>query len=258
MNNIFSFYRFGQLFKKEMKEFYSKYGISSILILSVLVVIWVFILVFTRKLVSPDQRQEVIFLLFSIFTIMLPFKLYGDINDKKKGVFYTLLPASILEKYSVMVISCIIIYPTLFLIALLSLDGFLSLISGTRGFSDNFFSSDFLNIDNLLIYIDSLFIGTASILGNLMFIKHKFSKTFLSLIVFGVVLTILTLSSMSLFIEDSFLYLTNADQFLGDPTYTEVMEKVKRCIEVCENIFPILISVLFLTLSYFRLKKLQY
>ena len=191
MGNIFNFKRFGMLLLKELKEFPLSYG------LSVLSAAGVYVLIMALAMLNGIDhpvgiffRMTMISLLIVVLMVVVPSKMYGYVNHYKKGIYYTLLPASAFEKMLSMLIICSVVtglvsFSILVLTDYLVYALFPCRLAGTlfgEAGSVTFFSSEIFSV----VMFQACFI-----LGNLYYKKQKIAKTIVFLmflaVIFGVI-----------------------------------------------------------------------
>lgn len=150
------------------------------------------------------QGRVMVFLLaFYIMLMSLPSKAYGYFTDKRQGEFFSMIPASALEKTLSMVINLVVIAPIVYLVIALSADALICAVDPRSdgvsivGFVSGL-NSD-INDDPGLFVRGTEFMVTSTIgfvesiiswvleflLGALYFKKNKIGKTILMLIVFN-------------------------------------------------------------------------
>lgn len=181
MNEIFSLNRFGKLLKNDLVRCLPKgYG-TLISLLCIMPGIWVINALMFNNSISPDARILGIILITMLAAFLSIFKLYGHANHPKKGVDFTMLPASALEKFLSMVLIGSLIIPVLFFLAIYAIDCILATIpvDAYHGYitPDTFFRARFF--ENTGIFI--LFLSF-SFCGNMLFRKAKVAKTILSVL----------------------------------------------------------------------------
>ncbi len=260
MNNIFSFKRFGLLFTKEIKEYFQKFGTFTLAILCAYILYWFFTLIQGGTQSFIANRIPVIFIFIFAYIFLIPFHLYGESNHPNRGINYALLPASTCEKYCSMLLCTTIICPLVFSFVMLGLDTLLSLLSMGKVFTGNVFSTNIFDWKFLGKYVMMLLFQSLSIYGNLLFKKHKISRTFLCLIgVLTVLMTISIITLLSIYPDGQTLLINNNKLMFGDST---LFENWVQSANVIAQIFKYLcligIPVLLYVLSFFRLKNLQY
>ncbi len=190
MNNTFDINRFYKFFKKEFKELMPLILKYAVIFSLVLLGIWLTSLLFNKDLRVP-MDVRLIYLSISVFFTMLmaPFTLYKNYNHPKKGLDYTSLPASILEKYISMILFALIIMPIIITLSIIFTDTFISLIS------PNYFSGFLWNEAALAkltegSFADIFIVPAMFLLGNLVYRKNKVLKTILSTVGIYLVITL--------------------------------------------------------------------
>lgn len=135
MSDTFDFSRFGKLFAYECRNYVPYYTKALITFSCIVFSIWVTSAVFDGSL-DFEFRQAFLIMLFNVSLFIAPFIPYYNINDRKKGYAYAMMPASTLEKYISMLLVCMIVLPLLTYITLSLSDYFFYLVSscGIGGF----------------------------------------------------------------------------------------------------------------------------
>lgn len=200
MNSTFNINRFWHLFKKEGFENFKRFATS-------IYVLWVIpiSIVIVNKILRPgyitisDNRLMTILFFTSLLIVFTPSRLYANYNNNKTGIYRALLPASNLEKFLSMLSYCIIITPLFYFAGAIIIDSILTIIPGT-GYKSFLFSTPInlnysqlfesrmdLSITILLITSSIMQIGIF-LFFNMVFKKHKFSKTLLLIFVITLLL----------------------------------------------------------------------
>ena len=177
MNNIFDFNRFGKVLVNDLK---TKYITKFFTITGIALFPFVFVLIsFFRSDVpvymEGDLRCFLIFTFCTVIMFLSPFIVYGNVNRRKRGTYYIMLPASSFEKYLSMLLVCVVAVPVTAIAACFAVDTVAATIfpSVIRGYSikwfDYYFDWDF--------YLIAVLYSSATILGNLLFRRHKIIAT---------------------------------------------------------------------------------
>ena len=124
MNNIFNFNRFGKVLVNDLK---TKYITKFFTITGIALFPFVFVLIsFFRRDVpvymEGDLRCFLIFLFGTVIMFLAPFIIYGNVNRRKRGTDYIMLPASSFEKYLSMLLVCIVVVPVTAIAACFAVD----------------------------------------------------------------------------------------------------------------------------------------
>ena len=192
-------------------------------------------------------------------------------NNRKKGYIYAMIPASTLEKLLSMIVLCVVIVPLLTYAVLTATDMLLWLLSkvGIGSFLHMEFYNPFTTVEfvdlkgYLLPYIYPVFdsiiyfvnLIAYSIMFNTIFRKNKVLKTILFNIAISFALVILTAVIANIttpeFWEDMFGGLI---EWLDEKTDVELFGYVMTTVRC----LTILMSMAFLSITYFRIKKVNY
>lgn len=192
-NNTFQFDRFGKLIIRNFQR-NPKSWIQSILIFCGIPLIFFLINLTDVEInVSLYHRTMFLSLLTNMAFIFAPFVLFYNFNHPKKGLSEIMLPASILEKYLVMQLTCIIIAPLSILVLYGGVDSLLALLFPKT--LDRYAAQQFVQTRWTWDHLSQLFLTQQAILFcNLLFSRRKVVKTggvfilfsILTLLIFGV------------------------------------------------------------------------
>lgn len=249
-NNIFSINRFGKLFLLETKTTLSNYWIT---IISFIAVYFVFYLIdiffFDFTLFTPQIRIITItaFVLISLF--IAPSKIYGNVNEKNKGVIYALLPVSAFEKLISMSLN-IILLPVIGLsILLLAIDTLLVILP--------FLNDSYTTIWNSILerelftveqFVTLGIVFSFALYGNLLFKKHKTGKTLLSFLGINMLVAII--------LSHIFISSTISDDSISALLSTDIDNNT--IYDILYYLYTGLSPIVLLVLSYFRIKNQRY
>ena len=270
MNETFDIKRLGRLIKYEVTNYIPNYFKTLLIFASVIAAVWIFSLTVDFD-VCPHSRGALVGSLFVLAMVLSPFIIYKDMNNRKKGYFYAMIPASTLEKLLSMVVLCVLIVPLLTYAVLTGTDLLLWLLSkvGIGPFLHMEFYNPFtttvkiVDDDYLLpciypvfdsiIYLVNLIVY--SIMFNTIFRKNKVLRTILFNIAMSFAFVILTAVIANIttpeFWENMFGGLV---EWLDEKTDVQLFGYLMtacRCL-------TILMSMAFLTITYFRIKKVNY
>ena len=267
MNEVFDIKRFGKLVKYEVMNYIPNFFKSLLIFASVIVAVWILSLTIDIDFMSAG-RQGLVSALFTLTLALSPFIVYKDMNNRKKGYLYAMIPASTLEKIFSMILLCMIVVPVLSYAVLTGTDLLLWLFTktgvgsfyGIEFFSP--FSDDVIkvaNLENPYQVLDSMLyyvnIVAYTIMFNTIFRKNKVLKTILFNIsvTFALVILITAVANMTSreFWEELLSPLVE---------HLEVMteEKVYNYFMIAVRSLCILFSSLYLAITYFRIKKVNY
>jgi hypothetical protein len=269
MNEVFDIKRLGRLIKYEVINYIPNFFKSLLIFASVIAAVWIFSLTVDFN-ACPHSRAGLVNVLFVLAIVLSPFIVYKDMNDRKKGYIYAMIPASTLEKLLSMIVLCVVIVPLLAYAVLTATDLLLWLLS--KAGIGHFLHMEFYNpftavklVDNeyLLPHIYPVFdsiiyfvnLIAYTIMFNTIFRKNKVLKTILFNMAMSFAFVILTAVVVNVttpeFWEDMFEGLV---EWLDEKTDVELfgyMMTTVRCL-------TILMSMAFLSITYFRIKKVNY
>lgn len=260
MNKIFNLRRFSKVLVKDLKEYYSKYGLSIFVFVGCYFGWWLICTIIDEG-VTMNERANFMHFIAIICIIIAPFKLYGDVNKQKEGVSFAILPTSSLEKLVSMMINCIVVTPILIYGLTYITDLVLSLLpfgefSGSLQFEFNHTEKYLLG----MVFFSSIFT-----FGNVLFQKRKASKTILSVMFFAflfitiygkiVVKHYLSPGELELYLDSYKAIKVNSSSInmLG-PSY-------ERFIQVTKNIFYVVlytVPVLMYIGTFLKIKTQKY
>ena len=269
MNETFDIKRLGRLIKYEVINYIPNFFKSLLIFASVIAAVWIFSLTVDFN-VCPHSRAGLVNALFVLAIALSPFIVYKDMNDRKKGYIYAMIPASTLEKLLSMIVLCVVIVPLLAYAVLTATDLLLWLLSKAgigpflhMEFYNPFTAVKLLDEEYMLPHIYPVFdsiiyfvnLIAYTIMFNTIFRKNKVLKTILFNIAMSFAFVILTAVVVNVttpeFWEDMFEGLV---EWLDEKTDVELfgyMMTTVRCL-------TILMSMAFLSITYFRIKKVNY
>ena len=269
MNEIFDIKRLGRLIKYEATNYIPNFFKSLLIFASVIAAVWIFSLTVESD-VCPHSRDALVGTLFILAIVLSPFIVYKDMNDRKKGYIYAMIPASTLEKLLSMIVLCVVIVPILAYAVLTATDLLLWLLSkvGIGAFLHMEFYNPFTAVKlmddkYLLLHIYPVFdsiiyfvnLIAYTIMFNTIFRKNKVLKTILFNIAMSFAFVILTAVVVNMttpeFWEDTFKGLI---EWLDGKTDVELFGYVMTTVRC----LTILMSMVFLSITYFRIKKVNY
>ena len=202
MNNTFSFKRFKNLLLNDGKMYYRNFGIILLLLCCLPAIFLVTHLLFGGQ-TGTEFRYIFINFIAIIAMMVVPEKVYGKVNLSREGIGFAMLPASSLEKFLSMFIYCAIVTPIIAILGSYLIDTLLSFLpfSGMDNrislFSDEYYSSDIIDIRagvtpysysqvktylNIYSIFHNLCFSAIFMLGNMVFKKHKTGKTIICIL----------------------------------------------------------------------------
>lgn len=269
MNEVFDIKRLGRLIKYEVINYIPNFFKSLLIFASVIAAVWIFSLTVDFD-VCPHSRAGLVNALFVLAIVLSPFIVYKDMNDRKKGYIYAMIPASTLEKLLSMIVLCVVIVPLLAYAVLTATDLLLWLLSkagigpflhmefynpftAVKLVDDEYLLPHIYPVFDSIIYFVNLIAYT--IMFNTIFRKNKVLKTILFNISMTFAFVILTAVIVNIttpeFWEDMFEGLV---EWLDEKTDVELFGYVMTTVRC----LTILMSMAFLSITYFRIKKVNY
>lgn len=269
MNETFDIKRLGRLIKYEVINYIPNFFKSLLIFASVIAAVWIFSLTVDFN-VCPHSRAGLVNALFVLAIVLSPFIVYKDMNDRKKGYIYAMIPASTLEKLLSMIVLCVVIVPLLAYAVLTATDLLLWLLSkvgigpflhmefynpftAVKLVDDEYLLPHIYPVFDSIIYFVNLIAYT--IMFNTIFRKNKVLKTILFNIAMSFAFVILTAVVVNIttpeFWEDMFEGLV---EWLDGKTDVELFGYVMTTVRC----LTILMSMAFLSITYFRIKKVNY
>ena len=271
MNEVFDIKRLGKLIKYEITNYIPNFFKSLLIFASVIAAIWLYSLTSEHRVYS-DDRIALVGVLFVVAVVFSPFIIYKDVNNRKKGYIYAMIPASTLEKLLSMIVLCIVIVPLLTYAVLTGTDLLLWLLSkiGIGSFLQIDFLNPFINtvkvdvddeylvpyiypvLDSIIYFVN---IVSYAIMFNAIFRKNKVLKTILFNIAstFALVIIVAFVANITTpeFWEELFKGFVEWCESKTDVELFGYLMTVTRCLTA-------LLSVVFLSITYFRIKKMNY
>jgi hypothetical protein len=269
MNEVFDIKRLGRLIKYEVINYIPNFFKSLLIFASVIAAVWIFSLTVDFN-ACPHSRALLVNVLFVLAIVLSPFIVYKDMNDRKRGYIYAMIPASTLEKLLSMIVLCVVIVPLLAYAVLTATDLLLWLLSkagigpflhmefynpftAVKLVDDEYLQPYIYPVFDSIIYLVNLIVY--SIMFNTIFRKNKVLKTILFNIAMSFAFVILTAVIVNIttpeFWEDMFEGLV---EWLDGKTDVELFGYVMTTVRC----LTILMSMAFLSITYFRIKKVNY
>ena len=281
MNNTFDIRRFGNVVRRDGMSYFKNFGWTLVVLWSIPILHWIMVYVSMETSDSEvvARRDILISVLQLISLIIVPSRLYKNVNDSRKGMLYSMTPASSLEKFFSMFLYCVIVTPTIYMLGAIAVDTLLALKPGTNPY-DGFIFRDLFGCKlsdssvtinfvgdrraNAIIaehlaskslwiykYASMLCVSSIFMFTNMLFKKRKLSKTIGILTLVGIILIILTV-----------VFSVNIDyEFLEDYTADELVDYMIRVYDcVFHFVFctAATLSIIFLYFTYRRIKKQTY
>lgn len=256
MSDTFDFGRFCKLLKYECVNYLPRYVKGMLVFAGFIVASWACTIFYGS---SINDRTDDIFALVVLATLLSPYFVYGDINDRKKGYLYAMIPASNLEKLFSMMLVCMVAVPLFAYVALTATDVLLWLFSmiGVGGFNKIVFLNPAPIFDYgvlILFYIAAM---STVMMFNVLFRKHKIMKTVLFFIATFFVLLFGISLAVSMFARN----FSSASAFhiwLGYNFSRHSLHETKSLVEIILLSLNIAVACVTLFVTYRRIKRVNY
>lgn len=255
MSDTFDFGRFCKLLKYECVNYLPRYVKGMLVFAGFIVASWACTIFYGY---SINDRTDEISDLVVLATLLSPYFVYGDINDRKKGYLYAMIPASNLEKLFSMMLVCMVAVPLFAYVALTATDVLLWLFSmiGVGGFNKIVFlnPAPIFDYGVLIFYIASV---STVMMFNVLFRKHKIMKTVLFFIATSFVLAFGISLAVSMFARNfsstSAFYI-----WLGYNFSEHSLHETISLIEIILLSLNITVACVTLFVTYRRIKRINY
>lgn len=213
------------------------------------------------------SRVWLVSFLFKLAIALSPFIIYKNMNNRKKGYIYAMIPASTLEKLLSMIVLCVVAVPVLSYAVLTCADLLLWLISkvGIGSFTEIDFYNPFIGDLAQITYNGNLLIRPFAAFDNILYLVFIISyslmfntifrnKKILKAVLFNMaaLFTIIVLLSSLIEIIPGF-----GEDFFERLESMSDLELLKR-IMLIYRCACILLTVFFLWVTYSRIKKVNY
>lgn len=188
-NNTFQLDRFSKLIARTIKQ-NKKIGLISILVFAGIPLLLFLFNMINLQPTSFITRGVFLKLLVTFTFVLSPFIYFYGVNHSKKGLSEVMLPASILEKYTNMMLFCMIVVPLAAFSLYGVMDSLIALIFPKyfSGYAITEFKTIFIDWEKLLklnLFMQSIFFF------NLFFSSRKILKTIGAYMVLGIATTLL-------------------------------------------------------------------
>ena len=280
MNNKFEWNRFCKVVHKDFRNMWPMFGTTMLILAALPFAVWLFMFVINRDSAMPaDFRLMMIEGVAYIAALMAPSRMYRTWNLRNEGIYYAMLPASKLEKFSSALLYSLVICPLAVFLGGMALDMFLTALpfgpwrewlwQGEMGFPFTFNLSTlsewsageegaemFMHFGTLWVvgcwvgYISTvlMFLFTSTL-----FKRHKVLQTILWLYVIEFVISIILIPVfIAIFTNTDFMEWLYDTFYGADPTVTF------NWLFWGTIVFNVILAALFGWLSWRRLKKMPY
>ena len=264
MNDIFDFGRFGKLFVYECRNYLPRYMKGLVVFSCVLFAAWMLTIAMDFPL---RDRTTLISVLYTLAIFLSPYFIYKDMNNRKRGYSYAMIPASTLEKLLSMSFVSIFVVPVAVYVSLTLTDAVLYAFSsmGIGEFLQFYFYNPFESSFGFVFHEYDAPVGsiamasvssiTVAMMFNSIFRKNKIIKT----VLFNMALGFLSTFVMIIFVlgidQEFWMELARSfERFFNAHTPDEVMA-LYNCLT---TLYYVAIIAVTLVITYFRIKRVNY
>ena len=264
----FELNRFNKVVVRDLHNTYSLFGMSMLIIMLIPAFVWILGLAVQDSVVEVFNRRNFIHLAVVLTAAISSMKIYNSCNLVGKGNYFAMLPASLCEKFTSMVLYCFVVCPLVVFVGSVAVDTILTLLPfgpykeflwqvpdwmksiGDIGYVFATSFSGFVLMTFEIFSVASLFI-----LANTIFKKNKFIKTvlWLMLIIFALVLIIAPIMNHINWPEN-WNWLVKIAEWLG----IKSQETLMHFIYWSRLVGNAVVTFIFSFIAYRRLKKMQY
>jgi len=200
MNNYtFQFKRVGKLIGRTFQQNATTIRNTALVLTAIPIFFLLLYLLTSEEGPSLLNRGSMLTILVGVFFVLSPFFFYNLYNHPKKGLPEVMLPASVLEKFVAMQVTCITVLPLIALIFFGGTDALLTALFPRyqSGYAIAYFFNDKVTEETFLMLFLTL---QAVFFCNLLFVRGKVFKTIASFVVVNMLLSIVLVSSI-MFLE---------------------------------------------------------
>lgn len=266
--NKFNFNRFGKVFVRDFHNTYSLFGMSLLIIMLIPLIVWLFSLAVRDPMVAVWSRRNFIHLAVILTAAISSMKIFNSCNLVGKGNYFAMLPASLGEKFSSMMIYSMVICPLVVFVGAVAVDTILATLPfGTykaylwqtpewmNSLADVSFSNATTFKGFALIAMKIITVAALFMLANTIFKKNKFIKTILWLALIGFVLILIIAPIMNHINWDE-----HWDWFvkIGEWLKIKSKEQLLRIFYWSQMALCAVLTFIFSFITYRRLKRMQY
>ncbi|MBQ6096486.1 MAG: hypothetical protein IJK99_01950 [Bacteroidales bacterium] len=266
--NKFNFNRFGKVVVRDFHNTYSLFGMSMLIIMMIPAFVWLMGLAVNDSVVEVWNRRNFISMAVYLTAAISSMKIYGSCNLVGKGNYFAMLPASLCEKFTSMVLYCFVVCPLVVFVGSVAVDTILTILPfgpykeflwqvpdwmKTIGDIGYVFSTGFSGY--VLIAFEIFSVASLFMLANTIFKKNKFIKTilWLMLIIFALIIIIVPIMNNINWLND-WNWLVKIAEWLG----IKSQETFMHFIYWSRLLGNAVVTSIFSFIAYRRLKKMQY
>ncbi|MBO4308112.1 MAG: hypothetical protein J5848_07375 [Bacteroidales bacterium] len=262
----FELNRFKKVVVRDFHNTYSLFGMSMLIIMLIPAFVWLMGLAVNDDVVEVWNRRNFISLAVYITAAISSMKIYNSCNLVGKGNYFALLPASLCEKFTSMVLYSFVVCPLVVFAGSVAVDTILTLLpfgpykeflwqlpDWMKSIGDNTFIFPTSIGGYVLSALNIFAVAALFMLANTIFKKNKFIKTilWLMLITFALVLIIAPIAGH---FEWGWNWIDKLAEWFKDKTE----EQIIRIYYWSHFVFNAVVIFFLSFFTYRRLKKMQY
>lgn len=263
----FELNRFNKVVVRDLHNTYSLFGMSMLIIMLIPAFVWLMGLAVNDSVVEVFNRRNFIHLAVVLTAAISSMKIYNSCNLVGKGNYFAMLPASLCEKFTSMVLYCFVVCPLVVFVGSVAVDTILTLLPFGPYKEFLWQVPDWMrNVNTLdgnisgfgyfvLMAIKIFGVASLFMLANTIFKKNKFIKTILWLMVIAFALILIIAPIMN---------------HIDWPNYWDLVIKIGEWLKIkspeqlahvfywSQIFLYALLTFIFSFITYRRLKKMQY
>ncbi len=261
-SNRFQFKRVGMLIGRAFQQKDKTMRNTALVLAALPICHFLIAILASGKGPSLDNRGNMLTFWIGAFFILSPFIFYNLYNHPKKGLPEVMLPASVLEKFVAMQVTCIIVFPLMVFLFLGGGDALLTTLfpSYQSGYAIAYFFNNKVTEETFLILFLTM---QAVFFCNLLFVRRKLLLTIVSFVIVNSLLSIFLVTTTS--VTESLGYF----DAISDDVHVDVIEgglfeifKEENPLVVSGFLFKlfmvVVLPIIFMISSYKLMKTKRY
>ncbi len=263
----FELNRFNKVVVRDLHNTYSLFGMSMLIIMLIPAFVWIMGLAVQDDVVEVWNRRNFISMAVYLTAAISSMKIYNSCNLVGKGNYFAMLPASLCEKFSSMMLYCFVVSPLVVFVGSVAVDTILTLLPFGPYKEYLWQIPDWLrNVNTLdgnisgfgyfvLMAIKIFGVASLFMLANTIFKKNKFIKTILWLMVIVFALILIIAPIMNHIDWPNYWDLVIK---IGEWLKIKSQEQLAHLFYWSQIFLDTLLTFIFSFITYRRLKKMQY
>ena len=259
--------RFKKVVVRDFHNTYSLFGLSMLIIMLTPVALWMLGLVFGEREMPSYLRMSMIEFVVFLTAAISSMKIYNSCNLVGKGNYFAMLPASLCEKFTSMVLYFFVVCPLVVFVGSVAVDTILTLLPFGPYKEFLWQVPDWMrNVNTLdgnisgfgyfvLMAIKIFGVASLFMLANTIFKKNKFIKTILWLMVIAFALILIIAPIMNHIDWPNYWDLVIK---IGEWLKIKSQEQLAHIFYWSQIFLDALLTFIFSFITYRRLKKMQY